>query len=190
MRDPMNPEQPPSGPLYAPETPAGGASGTQRGSGAAPGAQTGSEGFDAPTPVAHATPCGPNVCGVITHEGAVPEPEPGLREQYAEAIRDAACSGDCDTTEEACAQQRIQPVVWHRGRLAEVSGSPEMFADAVLAVPAIRDTQAEVQQLRAQVERVRRLGDIWFREGAPGPTREAGRYVLRTLDPDAKEPQP
>jgi len=87
MRDAMNPEQPPSGPLYAPETPAGGASGTQRGSGAAPGAQTGSEGFDAPTPVAHATPCGPNVCGVVTREGAAPAPEPGLREQVAQAVR-------------------------------------------------------------------------------------------------------
>ena len=83
MRDPMNPEQPPSGPLYAPETPAGGASGTQRGSGAAPGAQTGSEGFDAPTPVAHATPCGPNVCGVVTHAEAAPAPEPGLRDRMA-----------------------------------------------------------------------------------------------------------
>jgi hypothetical protein len=46
MQVPMNPEQPPSGPLHAPETPAGGASGTQRGSGAATGAQAGAEGFE------------------------------------------------------------------------------------------------------------------------------------------------
>ncbi|MCP9205531.1 hypothetical protein [Streptomyces cucumeris] len=57
-----------------------------------------------------------------------------LREQYAAAIRDAACSGDCGETEEECSRTRIQPFVWHRGRLDEVSGAPEMFVDAVLAV--------------------------------------------------------
>lgn len=48
MPGPANPEQPPSGPLYASETPSGGASGTQRGSGAASGPQTGAEGFEVP----------------------------------------------------------------------------------------------------------------------------------------------
>ena len=61
-------------------------------------------------------------------------PDVGLRDEYAAAIRDAACTGDCGLTEAECSQHRIQPVVWHHGTVAEVSGTPEMFADAVLAV--------------------------------------------------------
>lgn len=57
-----------------------------------------------------------------------------LRDRIAEAVRDAACNGDCGKTEEECAKERIQPVVWHHGRLAAVEGTPEQFAAAVLAV--------------------------------------------------------
>lgn len=51
----------------------------------------------------------------------------------ADAIRAAACPGNCGAEEE-CARTRIQPVVWHHGRLAAVEGTPEQFAAAVLAV--------------------------------------------------------
>jgi hypothetical protein len=76
----------------------------------------------------------------------------GLRKQYAEAIRNAACTGGCGLTELQCTRQRIQPEAWHRGVLAEVSGTPEMLAVAVLAA---RDR--EMEQLRAQVEAARRF---------------------------------
>ena len=56
-----------------------------------------------------------------------------LTQRAANAIRAAACTGDCGQTEEECAKERIQPFVWHHGRLAAVEGSPEMFAAAVLA---------------------------------------------------------
>ncbi|MCM1943171.1 hypothetical protein NC239_33710 [Streptomyces sp. G3] len=56
-----------------------------------------------------------------------------LREIAAQAIRDAACTGDCGQTEEECAKERIQPFAWHHGTLAVVEGSPEQFVDAVLA---------------------------------------------------------
>jgi hypothetical protein len=60
--------------------------------------------------------------------------EAPLRKRYAAAIRDAACTGTCGLTEAECSQHRIQPVVWHHGTMAEVSGTPEMLADAVLTV--------------------------------------------------------
>ncbi|MEU4133627.1 hypothetical protein [Streptomyces wuyuanensis] len=81
-----------------------------------------------------------------------PVPAPAdVRDQIAAAIRDAACTGDCGTTEEECARQRIQPFAWHHGKLAIVEGSPEQFADAVLRVPAI----AEALEAVAAVARVR-----------------------------------
>ena len=64
---------------------------------------------------------------------AVP-PTTADRDRIADAIRAAACPGDCGKTEEECAKERIQPFVWHHGRLAVVEGTPEQFADAVLAV--------------------------------------------------------
>src|SRR4051812_1287044 len=67
-----------------------------------------------------------------------------LREIAAQAIRDAACSGDCGDTEEACVDKRVQAAAWHRGVLTEVLGTPEAFADAVLPVlPAPADRAAE-----------------------------------------------
>ncbi|MEU5596633.1 hypothetical protein [Streptomyces sp. NPDC020298] len=56
-----------------------------------------------------------------------------LHQRAADAIRAAACTGNCGQTEEECAKERIQPFVWHHGKLAVVEGSPEMFAGAVLA---------------------------------------------------------
>lgn len=73
------------------------------------------------------------------------EPAATLRDRIAAAIRDAACPGNCGKTEEECAKERIQPFVWHHGRLAVVEGAPEMFADAVLAVlPPPADWAAEL----------------------------------------------
>lgn len=88
-----------------------------------------------PTPVAHATPCGPNVCGVIAHEAAAPEPEPGLREQYAAAMAELDCAKfNCPVPDKGHGYWRI----WYAQ------------ADAVLNV---RD--AELQQLRDQLEDLR-----------------------------------
>lgn len=55
-----------------------------------------------------------------------------LRQRIADTIRNAACPGDCGQTEEECREQRLQPVVWHHGMLAEVDGTPEQIADALL----------------------------------------------------------
>jgi hypothetical protein len=76
-----------------------------------------------------------------------PAPDDGIREQYAAAIRGATCTGpeQCHESEVECYGKRIQPVVWHHGVLAEVSGSPEMIADAVHAV---RDRR--IEQLTAE----------------------------------------
>ncbi|WP_086732877.1 hypothetical protein [Streptomyces glaucescens] len=70
-----------------------------------------------------------------------------LLERLVTAIRDAACDGRCSQTEEECARERIQPFVWHHGRLAVVEGSPEMFANAVL--PVVGRLEAEVAAARA-----------------------------------------
>lgn len=96
----------------------------------------------------------------VPDERATPEPQPAvssvgqapatnqtaLREQIAEAIRAAACPGDCGLTEEECAKTRIQPFAWHHGRLAVVEGEPEMFADAVLAVLPTVDRTAVLRE--------------------------------------------
>lgn len=70
-----------------------------------------------------------------------------LREIAAQAIRDAACTGDCGQTEEECRAERIQPFVWRHGVLAVVEGSPEQLAAAVLAavLPAPVDRAALVR---------------------------------------------
>ena len=72
-------------------------------------------------------------CLTVTAE-PTPSQRPDFHAQLAAAIRTAACDGSCDQTEDECARQRIQPIVWHHGRLAEVSGSPEQFADVVLTL--------------------------------------------------------
>ncbi|MET8113757.1 hypothetical protein [Streptomyces prasinus] len=91
-------------------------------------------------------PCGQTPCvrtGV--NDPAVAGPAAteatGLREWFADAIRDAACTTDCGQTEEECTRERIQPTVWHHGSLVEVEGTPEMFADAVLALVRKREQQ-------------------------------------------------
>jgi hypothetical protein len=83
--------------------------------------------------------------------------------------------------------------------------TPEEFrivdelTDAVLAV---RDREhaalkrahvalaAQAGRDQAALARVRELGDFWFTSGAPGPTREAGRYILRALQPPAPDGGP
>ncbi|MGH8964051.1 MAG: hypothetical protein ACRDXB_01800, partial [Actinomycetes bacterium] len=78
---------------------------------------------------------------------------PTLRDRIAQAIRDAACPGDgCPDTEEVCVRKRIQPCVWERGILTEVLGTPEVFADAVLAVLR-RATQPEIKAAVATTAR-------------------------------------
>lgn len=86
-----------------------------------------------------------------------------MSDRIAAAIRDAACPGNCGKTEEECARERIQPFVWHHGRLAVVEGAPEMFADAVLGVlppPADRSAvlleAAETDEERADREETER----------------------------------
>jgi hypothetical protein len=76
-----------------------------------------------------------------------------LRQRIAEAVREAACPGDCGKTEEQCAKERIQPFAWHHGRLAVVEGEPEQFADAVLAVlPEPADRAAILNEAATVVE--------------------------------------
>ncbi|MCL7377441.1 hypothetical protein [Streptomyces sp. 35G-GA-8] len=74
------------------------------------------------------------VVAAIRTAAGQPADRAALHERIADAIRDAACPGDCDKTEAECTKERIQPFVWHHGRLTVVEGEPEMFADAVLAV--------------------------------------------------------
>jgi hypothetical protein len=75
--------------------------------------------------------------------GPAPATNRELRERIAEAVRDAACPGDCGKTEEECAKERIQPFAWHHGKLAVIEGTPEQIADAVLPlVPAPTDQTA------------------------------------------------
>lgn len=84
----------------------------------------------------------------VAEDFPTPAPEPGLREQYAAAIRDAAyhCDGNCGMSERECGDAHpIQVGMWIHGVIAEVSGTPEMLADAVLAV---RDRRLE--QLREE----------------------------------------
>jgi hypothetical protein len=76
-----------------------------------------------------------------------------LRDLIAAAIRDAACNGDCDDTEEQCARTRIQPFVWHHGVLAEVSGPVDVIADAVLAgLPASLDRADVLREAAAAID--------------------------------------
>ena len=143
--------------------------------------------LDPPTPVAHATPCGPNVCGVVTHEGAgaaepecdhdsqviehegvaywaclkcghnhgpvdTPAPEPGLREQVAEAVR-----------------RVMEQDLTYRAQCNAI-------ADAVLAV---RDTKLE--QLRERLARVAALADEY-------PVHVDTALLLEALDGQAVNP--
>lgn len=87
-----------------------------------------------------------------------PNQQAALRDRIAEAVRDAACNGDCGKTEEECAKERIQPFVWHHGRLAVIEGTPEQIAAAVLAVlPTPADRAAE-EAYRLALSTALRLG--------------------------------
>jgi hypothetical protein len=91
---------------------------------------------DAADPDDHAgvwTPDPPIGCLNLTAE-RTPSQRLGLHALLADAIRTAACDGDCGKAEEECAREHIQPIVLHHDRIAEVSGSPDMFADVVLAL--------------------------------------------------------
>lgn len=95
-------------------------------------------------------------------------PDAELRQRIADAVRAAACTGDCDSTEEECARQRIQPVVWHWGVLAEVSATPDQIADALLPLVAAERADA-----------VRGAAD-WLTAEYPGPN--VDRAVRRAAD--------
>lgn len=89
-----------------------------------------------------------------------------LREQLAEArtaLRIA--EGDRDASDEAA-----------RKFLARCS---EMAAERYA-------WQERGDRAEAAIARVLHLGDTWFREGEPGPTREAGRLILRALRPQGE----
>lgn len=99
---------------------------------------------------------------------------PSLRDLYAAAIREAACPGGYGATEEECRRQRIQPEVWHWGVIADVSGTPEQFADAVMTV---RDRR--VEELTAEVERMKILVAASSEDGHA--VRMAGQYAERAI---------
>ena len=143
------------------------------------------------------------VIALMQEPGAEPAGErAALRDRIAEAIRDAACSGDCGETEEECAKERIQPFAWHHGRLAVVEGEPEQFADAVLAVlPEPADRAAVVAQaVRACAEHLRiTYSDTWTADAANSLDLHAARIergepiaLLRRLadETPAAEAQP
>lgn len=109
---------------------------------------------------------------------AVPVPPPAdqtaRRDRIADAVRSAACPGDCGNTEEECARERIQPFAWHYGRLAIVEGTPEQFADAVLAVlPEQTDRAAEAERLLSPDYEHPECGFHWHgRDGMDIPIRD------------------
>lgn len=51
------------------------------------------------------------------------------------------------------------------------------------AVVQARRWAARARAAEAAIDRLRDVADTWFREGAPGATREAGRYILAALSP-------
>jgi len=101
-----------------------------------------------------------------TAGGTQPEPDgedEGLLARAADAIRDAACNGQCGQDEEECRQERIQPFVWRHGRLAVVEGTPEMFAAAVLSV-ALADRDAALDRVRALADRLEEFAENALKE--------------------------
>lgn len=107
-----------------------------------------------------------------------------LRDRIAEAVRDAACNGDCGKTEEECAKERIQPLVWHHGRLAAVEGTPEQFAAAVLAVLPTPADRANVLRVAADAVALDRDATAGSRAGArQGMTRAVN--LLRRMAAEA-----
>lgn len=142
----------------------------------------------APTPVAHATPCGPNVCGVVTHAEAEAECDHDSQVIEHEGVAYWACLKcgknhgpvDAPAPEPGLREQ----VAGRRGDYAAAlaqsfagseDGRLERMTDAALAV---RD--AELQQLRERLRLVAGYADAWFMSGT-GATRECGRTILAAL---------
>lgn len=116
------------------------------------------------------------------HELCGPECTAGLRQRIADAIRAAACTGDCDSTEEECRDARIQPVVWHWGVLAEVSATPDQIAAVLL--PLVAAERADALREGAAKQRTEMH--------APGRSYDAARWnrcvdmTANVIDPGAK----
>ncbi|MEV4975568.1 hypothetical protein [Streptomyces scopuliridis] len=123
------------------------------------------------------------VAAIRTAAGQPAADRAALRDRMAEALRGAACEGGCGDTEEECVRRRVQPCVWHHGVLAEVLGTPEVIADAVLAVLPEPDTLLEAVADKAESFR----GDWgivanWLRSLAHDPG------LLRRLADEAQQP--
>jgi len=137
------------------------------------------------------------VIALAQEPGAEPAGErAALRDRIAEAIRDAACSGDCGETEEECAKERIQPFAWHHGRLAVVEGEPEQFADAVLAVmPEPADRGAVLREAADELDaRMERFFSEWPDEPRNSPyalgQKDAAAELRRLADETAATDTP
>jgi hypothetical protein len=122
--------------------------------------------------------------------GAQPEPKPelngedgGLLARAADAIRDAACNGECGQDEEECRQERIQPFAWHHGRLAIVEGTPEMFAAAVLPV-ALADQNAAFDRVRALADRLEECAENALRTDDRDLYAAIARELHTAIQPD------
>lgn len=106
------------------------------------------EGIEVTTAAVRGWLTGPKCARVLaTEQARGQDPDDGLREQYAEAIRTAAfyCDGDCGMAEADClAAHLIQVGAWTFGVVSDVSGPPGALADAVLA-----GRDREMEQLAA-----------------------------------------
>jgi hypothetical protein len=110
------------------------------------------------------------------------QPTTPLRDQLADAIRNATCTGNCDTNEEQCARERIQPFAWHHGKLAVVEGSPEMFSDAVLTLftnELAKELKADWARYRGRV-----LQEAWeaLRDAEGGPLIDGMNVINKLLE--------
>jgi hypothetical protein len=118
-----------------------------------------------------------------------------LRDQYAEALHAAGgpfTNTDPETLADAVLAVRDRHLDNADARLALCRTA--LLRDGYFTAeeigpdiaPRITELASHLRQRAEQAEaaiaRVRTLGDIWFREGAPGPTREAGRRIIAALD--------
>lgn len=134
-----------------------------------------------------------------------PAPD-GLRQQYAQALRDAACDADECADADKCSRTRVQVAVLHVGQIADVCGPVEVITDTVLAVRdreleqalAERDryrlardsarrrvecllgtldgTQSNLDSAEAALDRVRALLTRWAGDGPPPPGAPIARW--------------
>ncbi|MGC4918677.1 hypothetical protein [Streptomyces albogriseolus] len=119
-----------------------------------------------------------------------PTDRAALREQIAAAIRSAACNGDCGDTEEDCRKKRIQPFVWHHGKLAIVEGTPEQLADAVLAVLPSVDRAAVLREAANRAEVVALHLRLKHDTGAANGAYEVMDELRRMADETPAAPVP